>query len=109
MAIESASAKETFGAGEDVMGRFATKGLRLLVLVLRVPRVAGFAARAALLAALAVDFEHRRPKVRARGKATLTRLELARAEPSRFLVCPLNHSGTVSLEFSEGMGCAQQP
>ena len=25
VAIESASAKETFGAGEDVMGRFATR------------------------------------------------------------------------------------
>ena len=25
VAIESASARETFGAGEDVMGRFATR------------------------------------------------------------------------------------
>ena len=98
VAIESASARETFGAGEEVMGRFATKRLSVALRPLRLELVLLLCVRAPPR----LDPELRRPKLGAVGKATLTRLELARAEPSRFLVCPLNHSGTVSSGFIMG-------
>ena len=83
VAIESASAKETFGAGEDVMGRFLPGEIEELPL---------------LLLAFCAAFWGQASLERSQNKATLTRLELARAEPSRFLVCPLNHSGTTPYE-----------